>query len=94
MKEYDDELLELLVYIKTSKYRKKILLSLESGKFKIPSEIAKYVDTITSHVSCHLSGLKKRNLITCVNEGAKKGRLYLITDKGKRVLKHLTSDEK
>lgn len=36
-------------------------------------------------------GLKKRNLIRCVNEKAKKDRLYLIIDKGKEVLKYLNS---
>lgn len=89
MREYNDELVEFLVYVKTSKYRKKILLTLEDEKFRIPSEIAKEVGTITSHVSNHLAGLKERNLINCVNEEAKKGRLYLITDNGKEVLKYL-----
>lgn len=91
MKEYNDELVEFLVYVKTSKYRKRILLTLEDEKFRIPSEIANEVGTITSHVSNHLTGLKKRNLIKCVNEEAKKGRLYLITEKGKEVLKYLNS---
>jgi predicted transcriptional regulator len=91
MKEYSEELVEFLVYVKTSKYRKKILLTLEDEKFKIPSEIAKEVGTMTSHVSTHLTGLKKRKLIKCVNEEAKKGRLYIITDEGKEVLKYLNS---
>lgn len=83
------EIISLLTYVKPSKYRTNILIALENEKFKIPSEIANEVGTITSHVSSHLSGLKERGLITCINEEAKKGRLYHITEKGKNVLEYV-----
>jgi len=89
MTEYSEEIIEFLVYVKPSKYRQEILISLEDGKLKIPSEIARDIGTITSHVSSHLSGLKERNLIRCINEEARKGRLYHITENGKKVLKHI-----
>ncbi|MBZ9570064.1 transcriptional regulator [Methanobrevibacter sp. TMH8] len=93
MKKYDEEMVDLLTYVKPSKYRKDILKALENEKLKIPSEIAIEIGTITSHVSSHLTGLKERNLITCINENARKGRLYHITSKGKAVLKHLKTKE-
>lgn len=76
----------------TIEIQENILIALENEKFKIPSEIANEVGTITSHVSCHLSGLKEKGLIKCINEDAKKGRLYYITEKGKSVLKHITKE--
>lgn len=89
MTEYDEEMVDLLTYVKPSKYRKNILLALENEELKIPSEIANEIATITSHVSSHLSCLKEKDLIKCINEDARKGRLYQITAKGKNVLKHL-----
>jgi len=92
MAEQDTEIVNLLTYVKPSKYRTNILIALEKEKFKIPSEIANEVGTITSQVSCHLSGLKEKGLIECINEDAKKGRLYHITEKGKSVLEHMTKE--
>ncbi|OQD59458.1 transcriptional regulator [Methanobrevibacter arboriphilus JCM 13429 = DSM 1125] len=89
MKEYSDEIIEFLVYVKPSKYRQKILISLKDEKLKIPSEIARDVGVITSHISIYLSGLKEKNLIKCINEEATKGRLYHITENGKKVLKYI-----
>ena len=86
------EIINLLTYVKPSKYRTNILIALENDKFKIPSEIAIEVGTITSNVSSHLTGLKKRGLIKCINEEAKKGRLYYITDKGKNVLEYIKTN--
>lgn len=93
MREYDDETVDLLTYVKPSKYRKNILMALENEKLKIPSEIAKELGTITSHVSSHLSCLREKDLIKCINEDARKGRLYHITAKGKNVLKYLKTKE-
>jgi len=92
MQDKNMEIISLLTYVKPSKYRINILMALENEKFKIPSEIANEVGTITSHVSSHLSGLKERGLIECINEDAKKGRLYLITEKGKIVLDHIKTE--
>lgn len=38
MTEYDEEMVDLLTYVKPSKYRKNILLALENEELKIPSE--------------------------------------------------------
>ena len=92
MPEKNTEIISLLTYVKPSKYRTSILIALENEKFKIPSEIAIEIGTITSHVSSHLSGLKERGLIRCINEEAKKGRLYHITEKGKGVLEYLKKE--
>jgi len=90
--ENNTEIINLLGYVKPSKYRKSILVTLDNGKFKIPSEIADEIGTITSHVSSNLRGLKEKGLVKCLNEDAKKGRLYFLTKKGKNVLKHIKKD--
>lgn len=82
------ELYKLLGYVKISSYRVNTLKSLQD-KYKIPSEIAKELDVQTSQVSAALSDLKSKNLVICVNEEVKKGRLYKCTDLGLKVINEL-----
>lgn len=78
----------LLGFIKVSPTRYKVIKSL-SGRYKMPSEIAKELDMRTTQVSNALSDLKKEDLVVCINENAKKGRLYECTDKGNELLNYL-----
>lgn len=55
----------------------------------MPSQIAKEINVNTSQVSSALSDLKKKNLVICINEDVRKGRLYKCTDLGKSVAKKL-----
>ena len=55
----------------------------------MPSEIANEININTSQVSAALSDLKKKDLVICVNEEVRKGRLYKCTDLGKEILKKL-----
>ena len=55
----------------------------------MPSQIAKEINVNTSQVSSALSDLKKKNLVICVNEEVRKGRLYKCTDLGKELVKRL-----
>lgn len=52
-------------------------------KIKLPSEISKEVDIRLNHVSAVLNDLKSAELVKCLNEDAKKGRLYKLTKLGK-----------
>lgn len=54
----------------------------------MPSEIAKSVAIRLNHVSMFLADLKENGLVTCLNEESKRGRLYELTDLGKRVVEH------
>lgn len=71
--------------IKNSDYRKKILLSLSGANYLTPSEISDKTKIRLNHVSNFLKDLKDNNLVTCLNEEEKRGRLYQITDLGKKV---------
>jgi len=78
----DSDLIAALGFVKASKYRQKIILML-SDNILIPSEIAKSIGIQMSHVSKILSQLRQKELVDCINEAGKKGRLYTLTDKGK-----------
>lgn len=91
-KEYD-ELLSLTSYVLISKYREKTLKSL-GDDVKIPTHIAKESGIRTNHISKVLSELKTKDMVECINEDARKGRLYRLTDTGKDVLDIINDKEK
>jgi len=84
----DKEIINLLSFVKSSKYRVKIL-NFIGKQTKIPSEIAKEINLSNTHTSKYLKSLKEKHLIICLNEEARRGRLYQLTDKGKEILKEL-----
>lgn len=92
MSQKDDELLKLTSYVEISKYRKKTLKSI-GNNVKIPTNIAKDSDIRTNHISKVLSELKSKEIVECINEEARKGRLYRLTDTGKEVLESINEKE-
>ncbi|MDO5824529.1 MarR family transcriptional regulator [Methanobrevibacter sp.] len=82
------EIYELLGYVKISPYRTNTL-KIISDDLKMPSEIAKELNVKTSQVSSALHDLKEKDLVICVNEEVRKGRLYKCTDLGKEIIKKL-----
>ncbi|WP_407380919.1 transcriptional regulator [Methanobrevibacter sp.] len=84
----EKELYRKLGYIKVSPYRTNTLKSI-GDDMKMPSEIARDIGIRTSQVSAALADLKKQNLVVCVNEEVRKGRLYRCTDNGFEILKYL-----
>ena len=85
MKREGDELLKLTSYVTISKYREKTLKSI-GDEVKIPTVIAKDSSIRTNHISKVLSELKSKEIVECINEEARKGRLYRLTDTGKDIL--------
>lgn len=92
MSQKDDELLKLTSYVEISKYREKTLKSI-GNNVKIPTDIAKDSDIRTNHISKVLSELKSKEIVECINEEARKGRLYRLTDTGKEVLESINEKE-
>lgn len=92
MPQKDDELLKLISYVEISKYREKTLKSI-GNNVKIPTNIAKDSDIKTNHISKVLSELKSKEIVECINEEARKGRLYRLTDTGKEVLESINEKE-
>ena len=87
----DEEMWEIIGYIKVSAIRLKILKSLQDS-FMMPSEIARMTGYRTTQISNSLRDLKERKLVQCLNEDAKKGRIYQNTELGLIILKVLDSD--
>ncbi|WP_458404290.1 winged helix-turn-helix domain-containing protein [Methanobrevibacter sp.] len=88
-----DELLKLTSYVQISKYREKTLKSI-GNEVKIPTHIAKDSGIRTNHISKVLSELKSKDIVECINEEARKGRLYRLTDTGKEVLDEINTKER
>ena len=83
-----DEMLTEISYVKISKYRTRVMKTLE-GEVKIPSQIAKDSDILQNHISATLQQLKEYDLVECINPEVRKGRLYRLTDVGEDVAKNL-----
>lgn len=75
-------------FVKISEQRQKIMKDLKD-KLKIPTEIAKSTDMSVPEVSRSLKTLKEKELVICLNENKRVGRVYTLTDKGKEVLKFI-----
>ncbi|MCQ2972212.1 MAG: transcriptional regulator [archaeon] len=88
----DDELLKLTSYVQISKYREKTLKSI-GNDVKIPTKIAKDSGIRTNHISKVLNELKSKEMVECINEEVRKGRLYRLTDTGKDVLANINEQE-
>jgi DNA-binding PadR family transcriptional regulator len=84
----EKELYSILGFVKVSKYRTDTLKTI-GHTYKMPTEIARETEFKTSQVSTALIDLKKKNLVVCLNEEAKKGRLYRCTELGHEILEHL-----
>ena len=89
--ELSDEMLSEISYVQISKYRLKVMKTLED-KVKMPSQIAKDSEIRQNHISKVLSELKARELVECINPEVRKGRLYRHTDKGEQVVKNLPNE--
>jgi predicted transcriptional regulator len=83
----DKPMIKGISLLKNSEYRKKILESLSNVNYLTPSEISEITKIRLNHVSNFLKDLKDNKLIICLNEEDKRGRLYQISDLGKKVIK-------
>lgn len=84
----EKELYSALGFVKVSKYRTNTLKCI-GRTFKMPSEIARENDMKTSQVSSALIDLKRKNLVVCLNDEVKKGRLYKCSEFGLEILEYL-----
>ena len=83
--ELSDQLLKEYGYVTASKYRTKVMKSLD-GETKIPSKIAKDANIRQNHISAILKQLKEHELVECINPEVKKGRIYKLTENGEKII--------
>ena len=86
------ELIDSISSIKNSKYRLEVLKALNEKKLLTPKEISKQVNLRLNHVSMTLSELKENDLVECVNDDSKRGRLYKIKHLGEKTLSWLNEN--
>jgi predicted transcriptional regulator len=81
----EKRMINAISLIKSSEYRQKVLKAI-GDEVITPSEISKKVGLRLNHVSMVLTELKENNLVKCLNEETKKGRLYQLTELGKNAI--------
>ena len=79
---------EDISFVVSSNYRKKVLQSLENPK--MPSRISKELNINKTHISKTLNELTKRKVIKCLTPNSSKGKIYVIEDYGKEILKEIS----
>ena len=86
----EEEIFDSLGYVMASTYRLSVIQYIGNG-VKIPSDIARKIGVRTNHISNVLSDLKQNGLVICLNEDARKGRLYINTELSLEILKYINS---
>ena len=72
-------------YVIRGKNRRMVFLALETPK--TPTQLSDELKIHLSHVSRALSELESKKLVVCLTPSEKVGRIYRLTERGKRVLK-------
>jgi DNA-binding MarR family transcriptional regulator len=76
---------QLISFVKRGKVRARVLQNI--SKPRTPTELSEMIQAHRSTTSRAILSLENKGLVKCLTPKQKMGRLYLITDKGKRVLK-------
>lgn len=82
----------MLEYVRISKHREKVFLTLKNGSKK-PSDIAKESGLHINNVSYSLKQLTERGLVYLLNPDDKKGRLYKLTEIGEKLIVEFNKKE-
>lgn len=80
-------------YVKNSTYREKAIKAIGS-EIKTPTQIGRESNIRINHISNTLGQLKTKNIVECINEDAKKGRLYKLTQKGFKIYNFMEGKNK
>ncbi len=72
-----------LSYVLSGQLRKKVIESLIIPT--TPTELSKKLKGDRSSISRVLLFFQEKSLVKCINQEDKKGRIYQLTDKGKKV---------
>ena len=78
---------EDISFIISSDYRRKVLQEL--GSPKTPSNLSHALEINKTHISRALKELVDKRLVDCLTPNSRKGRLYVISARGKEILKEL-----
>jgi len=79
-------------FVLKSESRKRIIALLSSPR--TPKQLSKSLKSSLPNISLKLKDLANEGLIKCVNPKEVKGRIYILTEEGKKVLKKVGEMEK
>lgn len=77
-----------LSFILASRYRKEIVLKLKEGP-KTPKELSNETTFYLSNVSSTLKDLCNEHIVECLTPKRIKGKLYRLTNEGRKLIKEL-----
>jgi len=83
-----------LAFIKSGKYRIKVMRYIRDNNMVTPNDISQSMDVILPQVSRTLSELENKEIILCTTPNRNKGRIYRLTEKGKKILDFLEDIQK
>lgn len=86
--------LKLLAWVLRGSQRREIIRVMTGHKIpaQIYKEAIKFNSKITRNsVSDVLREFKKNNIAKCINPNEKKGRIYELTNLGRKILKHIST---
>ena len=89
MRNMSEEAVKAYAYVKASSYRVEVVKILKNREFETPWAISRDTGINLRHVSKVLRELKDSGVAVCINENARKGRLYKLTDLGNEFIKFI-----
>ena len=84
---------DLLSYVISSSLRFRVLITLNKRVFT-PKQLSEELDVQMSRISTVLKELVEKDLVTCLTPQQRKGKLYAITERGRKLLKEIHSKTK
>ncbi len=84
----DDEILKKFAYVISSKHRVRVMNGF-NGNVYTPTEMSREIGIKPKYVSHALQELKGKELVECINDEYRKGRIYRLTNDGEEVMKVL-----
>lgn len=82
----------LVKYVAKSSYRVRVLKAI-GGDVKMPFQIAEDSNVLNNHISKTLRQLREHGLVELINPEMVRGRLYRLTNDGKKILKEINKKE-
>ena len=80
---------ELMGYVTKSSYRMRVIQAMGDEDVMMLFQIAKKSGVLNNHISNTLRQLREHDLVELINPEMPRGRLYRLSDNGKKVLNEL-----
>ena len=78
-----------LGFVMAGPNRIKVLKTISAMKNATPAQISKKTKVLPTNISRTMGQLESKNLIKCVTDGLRKGKIFVLTEEGKAVLAEL-----